>query len=228
MSNFDQFADSYQRVHSENVRVTGESSEYFAQYKARYIARQMGLQFSGRVLDYGCGVGMLSSYMKQIFPQATVDGYDISDASLAKVDPDIRVRGTFTSDWNLLAPQYDLITITNVMHHVRPDKRQETIVSLGERLSPDGVLIIVEHNPLNPLTRWAVANCAFDDDAILLHTKEATGYLLRSGLEVLRRDYIVFFPRLLAWFRQLEPYLGWCPGGAQYAVMARRAASTRR
>jgi len=225
MSNFDQFADNYQRVHSENVRVTGEDSEYFARYKARYIARRMGGEFSGRILDYGCGVGMLSRHMKQTFPGATVDGYDISDASIAKVDGDLRAQGTFTSEWSQVNRQYDLIVVTNVMHHVAPDQRQEVIARLRDRLAAQGILIVVEHNPLNPLTRWAVSKCAFDDDAILLPTAEAKGYVLQSGLKILRRDYIVFFPRLLAWFRPLEPSLSWCPVGAQYAVMARRAAN---
>src|ERR1019366_9978274 len=225
MGNFDQFADSYQRVHTENVRVTGENSEYFAQYKARYIARRMGAQFSGRILDYGCGVGMLSNYMKQVFPHATEDGYDISDASIPKVDTGIRTQGTFTSDWSQVGRHYNLIAVTNVMHHVPPDKRQDVIASLRDRLAPGGILIIVEHNPLNPLTQWAVSNCAFDDDAILLPTAETKKYILHSGLEVLRRDYIVFFPHLLAWLRPLEPHLSWCPAGAQYAVMARRTAN---
>src|SRR6266851_2261852 len=107
MGNFDQFADTYQQVHTANVRVTGESSEFFAQYKARYIARRMGAQFSGRILDYGCGVGMLSAYLKQTFPQAAVDGYDPSDGSIAKVDPSIRAQGMFTSDWNQVGRHYD-------------------------------------------------------------------------------------------------------------------------
>jgi 2-polyprenyl-3-methyl-5-hydroxy-6-metoxy-1,4-benzoquinol methylase len=222
MGNFDQFADSYQQVHTENVRVTGENSDYFALYKARYIARRMGSRFSGRILDYGCGVGMISKYMKQALPNATVDGFDPSDASIARVDPEIRSQGTFTSDWAYVGREYNLIVVTNVMHHVPPAERQSVIARLRYHLAPRGVLIIVEHNPLNPLTQWAVANCAFDDDAILLPTSEATEYVLRSGLEILCRDYIVFFPRLLAWFRPLEPRLSWCPAGAQYALVARR------
>ena len=222
MGNFDQFADTYQQIHSENIRVTGESSEFFAEYKARYIARRMGSRFSGRILDYGCGVGMLSGYLKQTFPKVVVDGYDPSDGSIAKVDPSIRAQGMFTSDWNQVGRDYNLIVVTNVMHHIPPAERQDVILRIRDHLAPQGVLIIVEHNPLNPLTRWAVANCAFDDDAILLHTAETAGYVSHSGLEILRRDYIVFFPRLLSWFRRMEPYLGWCPAGAQYALLARR------
>lgn len=225
MGNFDQFAETYQQIHTENIRVTGENSEYFAQYKARYISRQMGPQFSGKILDYGCGVGMLSSYMKEAFPLAVVDGYDISEESLATVDSRVRAQGTFTSDWSAVGHAYDLIVITNVMHHVPPRERQAVIERLRDRLAPQGKLIIVEHNPLNPLTRWAVANCAFDDDAILLPTKETAGYISQSSLKILRRDFIVFFPRPLAWFRPLEPILGWCPAGAQYALIAQRASN---
>jgi 2-polyprenyl-3-methyl-5-hydroxy-6-metoxy-1,4-benzoquinol methylase len=225
MGNFDHYASSYQQVHSENIRVTGESSDYFAQYKARYIAERMGAQFSGKILDYGCGVGALSKHLKAIFPQATLDGFDPSSASIANVDSGIRSQGKFTDDWSQLGPSYDLVVVTNVMHHVPPDQRQEVIANIHHRLAPLGVLIIVEHNPLNPLTRWAVANCAFDDDAVLLRTSETKGYVVNSGLEILRRDYIVFFPRMLAWFRSLEPHLSWCAAGAQYAVMARKKAA---
>jgi 2-polyprenyl-3-methyl-5-hydroxy-6-metoxy-1,4-benzoquinol methylase len=225
MGNFDQFADTYQRVHTENVRVTGEPSEYFAQYKARYIARQMGARFSGSILDYGCGMGLVSSRLKQTLPLAVVDGYDLSVASIARVDPFIRSQGTFTSDWSEVGLQYELIVVANVMHHVPSADRVDLISRLRDRLSPRGKLIVVEHNPLNPLTRKAVATCPFDDDAILLPAAEAAACISRSGLKVLRRDYVVFFPRLLAWFRPLEPFLSWCPAGAQYALVAERGAN---
>jgi 2-polyprenyl-3-methyl-5-hydroxy-6-metoxy-1,4-benzoquinol methylase len=222
MGNFDQYADSYQGVHGENVRVTGENSEYFAQYKARYVARRLGAQFSGTILDYGCGVGMVSSFMKQLLPLGTIDGFDLSAASIANVDSAVRAQGKFTSEWNELAHNYDVVVVSNVMHHVPPEKRLDVIASIRDRIAPGGVLIIIEHNPLNPLTRWAVANCAFDDDAILIPASEAKDTVSRSGLEIVRRDYIVFFPHQLSWLRGLEPYLNWCPAGAQYALVARR------
>jgi 2-polyprenyl-3-methyl-5-hydroxy-6-metoxy-1,4-benzoquinol methylase len=225
MGNFDQFATTYQQVHSENIRVTGESSDYFAEYKARYIARRMGAQFSGKILDYGCGVGAVSKHLTQAFPHATVDGFDPSEESIANVDPAIRARGTFTSDWNRIPSGYDLIVVSNVMHHVPPVQRRQVIARIHDRLAPLGMLIIVEHNPVNPLTRRAVSSCAFDDDAILLPAAETKQHVLNSGFEILRRDYIVFFPRPLAWLRGLEFRLGWCPAGAQYALMARRSAN---
>jgi hypothetical protein len=42
---------------------------------------------------------------------------------------------------------------------------------------------------------------------------------LAGALDVLRRDFIVFFPRPLALLRPLEPRLNWCPFGAQYVLI---------
>ena len=48
-------------------------------------------------------------------------------------------------------------------------------------------------------------------------------FFQRNELRVLWREYVVFFPRWLAWFRPLEPFLGWCPLGAQYVVVTSRS-----
>jgi hypothetical protein len=67
-----------------------------------------------------------------------------------------------------------------------------------------------------------VRDCPFDEDAVLLPSREALGLCAGASLNIFRRDYIVFFPRALAWFRPLEPSLRWCPLGAQYAIIANK------
>ncbi|HTD28409.1 MAG TPA: hypothetical protein VK660_03380, partial [Xanthomonadaceae bacterium] len=42
---------------------------------------------------------------------------------------------------------------------------------------------MIEHNPL---TRWMVAHCEFDDDAILLWPKEVKPYFVEAGLKAPR------------------------------------------
>jgi hypothetical protein len=86
------------------------------------------------------------------------------------------------------------------------------------RLRTDGRVLIFEHNPFNPVTRWVVNQCQFDRDAVLLKPKEAIAHLRAAGLRFVRRDYIVFFPRPLSLCRPLERYLLWCPLGAQYVI----------
>jgi hypothetical protein len=46
--------------------------------------------------------------------------------------------------------------------------------------------------------------------------------LATAGLRDVRLDYIVFFPRILAALRPLEPRLGWLPLGAQVLVTGTR------
>ena len=83
--------------------------------------------------------------------------------------------------------------------------------------------MVFEHNPLNPVTRKAVADCPFDEDAELLYPWTVTGLLRDAGLAEVALRYIVFFPRALAALRPLEPKLSRLPAGAQVmAVGVRR------
>jgi SAM-dependent methyltransferase len=219
---FDQFASDYQGILDRTVALSGERSAYFAEYKARYLARLLPPGFAGRVLDFGCGVGLLSTCLKRCWTGARIDGFDVSEDSLHRVDPALAAAGLFTSDAGRLARDYDLIVLGNVMHHIPKVERQTTIQDLAGRLTPRGRLAIFEHNPANPLTRRTVARCPFDEGVELLPPKESSGYLASAGLRIRRRDYIVFLPRPLARLRPLEPRLAWLPLGAQYVAIGER------
>ena len=216
---FDRFASDYQQVLNRSIRLSGETGEYFAAVKAKYLSNLVGESFSGTVLDYGCGVGLLSGLLKNYLPAARIDGYDVSAASIERVDRTLAARGRFTSEMSELRENYDVVIISNVMHHVQAHERQATISALQARLARLGKLVMFEHNPRNPLTRWAVSHCPFDEGVRLLMPKEALAYFEATGLKVLRRDYIVFFPRPLAWLRYLESKMCWIPFGAQYALV---------
>lgn len=217
VAKFDDFAVGYEEILNRSIRITGESPAYFAQYKARYIARHWPV-ITGRILDYGCGIGLLANLLKTYLPQAQVNGYDPSPASVQRVPQYLRGEGTFTSDLRSVGSSYDLIVVANVMHHIPPTEREDTISGLQGRLAKNGRIVVFEHNPLNPMTRWAVAHCDFDDDAILLWPREMARYLSGAGLRV-HRDYIVFFPRMFNLLRRYEPLLHWCPFGAQYVTV---------
>lgn len=219
LSEFDSVAGNYQNLVTESVRVSGESSDYFAAYKARYLRRLFAGKSVKRVLDYGCGVGSLAKHLHIEFPQAAIDGFDPSPESIRKVDESLREHGSYVSNLVSLGDAYDLVVIANVLHHVGPNERQSVFEQAFRRLVSGAYLVIFEHNPLNPLTRWAVAHCPFDDDAILLRSFETKQRFRLAGFDVLRRDFVVFFPRWLAALRSLEPMLHWCPGGAQYVVV---------
>ena len=221
---FDKFAESYGDTLDRSIAISGEDSTYFAEYKALYLRRVLSPSFSGRILDFGCGVGLLSRHLGKQLPAAHIDGFDISQNSIAKVDPALLSQGVFTSESDNLAQDYDLVVVANVMHHVQPEQRMSVVQDLSHRLRENGLLAIFEHNPINPVTRWVVSRCAFDDDAILLPPHETAKYLVAAGLRVQRHDYIVFMPAFLAWLRPFERLLRYVPLGAQYVTMAVRYA----
>jgi 2-polyprenyl-3-methyl-5-hydroxy-6-metoxy-1,4-benzoquinol methylase len=224
MAEFDQFANEYKRILDQSTAIAGESSEYFTNYKADFVARLLARR-PAKVLDFGCGVGTLSSALSQRLRESVIDGYDVSKDSLAQVEPALRQKGLFTSDLAELGSDYSLIVISNVMHHIPVNERQETIKRLSGCLAPSGEILVFEHNPINPLTRLVVSRCVFDENAVLLPPREVKKYFRAAGLDVVRRDYIVFFPKPLAILRPMEPMLGWCPAGAQYALRGARPAT---
>ena len=62
----------------------------------------------------------------------------------------------------------------------------------------------------------------FDRDAIPLTPYEARHLLQAGGFEALRTDFLFIFPRMLRWFRGIEPLLSKLPLGAQYQVLCRK------
>ena len=219
---FDQFAGNYQEVLDQAVAASGEGSSYFAEYKANYLSRVLASGTFTRVLDYGCGVGLLSRFLLHHLRPSRLDGFDVSEDSIRKVDVTLSESGTFTSNPVDLGDDYTLIVVANVLHHVEPAQRETLCQRLASRLSPGGVLAVFEHNPINPVTRRTVERCPFDEDAILLPRSEALQHLRSAQLRIRRADYIVFLPHALAALRFLEPMLVWLPMGAQYAVIGEK------
>jgi 2-polyprenyl-3-methyl-5-hydroxy-6-metoxy-1,4-benzoquinol methylase len=219
---FDRFAEEYKELLDRSTAFSGESSEYFCQYKAKYASKLLNQSVTPKVLDYGCGIGALSVELAKLKPSARLHGFDVSEDSLSHIEAGLKTRGVFTSHKTELHHDYDLILISNVMHHIPLEDRQNTISEMAARLAPSGRLLVFEHNPINPLTRLVVAKCPFDENAVLLRPKELKSYFEKAGLRTVKRDYIVFFPKVFSILRPAEPLLGWCPAGAQYALMGTR------
>lgn len=219
---FDAFAGDYNRTLRESLRASGETPDYFADYKARYLARRNLAGPDSKILDFGCGVGNLVGALRRLMPGVSVDGYDPSPASLEHIPTEVKGPGRFASDLADLPGGYDAVIMAGVLHHIQPEKRAGVIAEASSKLRPGGSLVVFEHNPLNPLTRRAVDTCPFDKDAILLPAPESVNLMTATGLISVQRGYIVFFPSMFRALRPLEPALGWCPLGAQYAVTGTR------
>ena len=218
---FDQYADDYSTLHQQSIGASGESPEYFSAYKLHCLVRLLGPRFEDPILDYGCGIGTLTEHLAKRF--RFVAGYDPSASSLSRATT--RCPGaSFHSDPSTLPDgHFGAAVLSGVLHHVPPRERIDVLRSVIEKLRPrTGRLVVFEHNPLNPLTRRAVDQCAFDDDAILLGPWEAVRLLRGAGLDDIERNFIVFFPKALAPLRPLEPFLRFLPIGAQMMLIGTR------
>lgn len=221
MAEFDRYASEYTDLVDRSTALSGETSEYFINYKTSYLVRTAG-KGPWKILDYGCGVGLLSAALERALPGSEVHGFDVSGESIRKAASSVAGRGVFTDNPDHLHADYSLIVVSNVLHHIEPGARRQTLQQLSGRLAKGGRILVFEHNPVNPLTRLVVSRCPFDKGVVLLTPREVSRYFHDAGLRKIRRDYIVFFPKALAFLRFTELFLAWCPAGAQFALLGRK------
>jgi 2-polyprenyl-3-methyl-5-hydroxy-6-metoxy-1,4-benzoquinol methylase len=213
---FDAYAGSYEEDHKSSIRASGEDPSYFHDYKLACLARK-GVDETAPLLDFGCGVGNLTERFVKRYRE--VHAFDPSVVSVARAReraPEATFHETASS---LPKGHFETAVLSGVLHHVAPDARHDLLVGVRALMRPGGRIFVFEHNPLNPVTRRAVAACAFDDDAILLWPWETRRSLKRAGFTDVALDYIVFFPRPLAFLRPLEPRLHRLALGAQQLVV---------
>ena len=87
---------------------------------------------------------------------------------------------------------------------------------------PGSVEVRLKEGMRDPLTVRAVKACEFDDDAILLWPWTARRTLERADFTGVTLDFIVFFPRPLAFLRRFEPRLRRLAIGAQQMLVGTR------
>jgi len=219
---FDQISDNYNTTLNHAINLFGEGWVYFSEYKALIIKKILSPNFSGKILEYGCGIGNNLRTLKKFLPDAKLHGYDPSDGSLSKVDSEIRSQGLFSSDLKNLGKDYDCIFVSNVFHHIVLNSHQSILGQLRGLLSPHGKLVVIEHNPCNPFTLYSVRNSPIDVEAKLISLRSFKKRMRISNFERVTSRYIVFFPKILKFLRRFEDNLGWCPLGAQYVLVGEK------
>ena len=120
------------------------------------------------------------------------------------------------------AGEMDLAFCNGVFHHIPLAERADAVRWVHQSLRPKGFFAFWENNPWNPGTRYVMSRIPFDRDAITLSPPESRRLLSAGGFEILRTDFLFFFPRWLGWLRRIEPRLTGLPLGAQYLVLTRK------
>jgi ubiquinone/menaquinone biosynthesis C-methylase UbiE len=220
---FDRHAEDYEAMHKASIAFSGCETSYFAEYKIAFAA-SLGCE-PATIVDFGAGIGNSIPYFRRYFPRARLICLDNSSESLALAarrfpgsEQTMTVRDTLPVEDG----SSDLTFAACVFHHIDPLVHEYWLKELHRVTRPGGIFVVFEHNPYNPLTRKAVAGCAFDQDAILIKAGTMMEALSKAGWRDIGLRYHVFFPQALAKLRMLEPALGWLPLGGQYSLTARR------
>jgi SAM-dependent methyltransferase len=226
---FDKFADEYRTLHAASIRLSGEDPEYFAEYKVVDIAAELARDnvVARRALDFGAGVGYSVPFFARHLPATRVTCLDVSRKSLEVGAARHGTAAEFAHFDGRSIPYadgtFDFALASCVFHHIPHEEHVALLAEIRRVLAPGGKLFVFEHNPLNPLTRYAVNTCEFDEHAQLVTAPAMRRRARQAGFAAADVRYRIFFPHALRRLRPLEARLTWLPFGAQYYVAARKA-----
>jgi ubiquinone/menaquinone biosynthesis C-methylase UbiE len=225
---FDKFADEYDSLQQKNIRLSGESPSFFAEYKIKDIFELFTNRVDNlkpqQILDFGAGVGSSVPYFVKFFPDASLTCLDVSEKSLEVGRSRFSGLANFQSFDGQRIPYpdntFDLVFAACVFHHIPHNAHFDLLQEWLRVLKPGGIAVIFEHNPLNLLTVNAVNSCPFDKNAELIRGTQFKKIMLSTGFQNVDLHYRIFVPGFLRALRPLERWLHWCPLGAQYFVNA--------
>jgi len=225
---FDHFADDYYEMHQKSIAKTGETPEYYTEYKIADLAaivRDLHIPVA-RIADFGSGVGASVPFFRKHFPGSAINCIEVSPRSIEVA----KARFPGSENYHQIEKgripiedgSQDIVFSACVFHHIPHDQHVHWLGELRRIARPRGLLTIFEHNPLNPIMVRAVRASPMDANAHLIRASEMRDRARKAGWESDRITYRQFFPRPLAGLRPLEKYMGRLLLGAQYHMTARR------
>jgi ubiquinone/menaquinone biosynthesis C-methylase UbiE len=222
---FDAYAKNYRSIHSQNIKLSGADSFYFAEMRVKMLQAYEPNE-ALKVLDLGCGDGVAEIFVQQYFTNWQVEGIDVSKESIEMAKQQQLANSNFAVYDGIHIPfadeSFDVVFVAGVLHHVEFSLHEGMLKEMKRVLKKGGRLIIYEHNPFNPLTRYLVKTCVFDEDAKLLRAGYLTRLLKKQPFRIAQKIYFIFLPPKGV-FKKLivfEKYLSWLPIGGKYFIRA--------
>lgn len=222
---FDKSADKYSSIIDDAIKFSNKDQSFFTAIKSQLILKVINGIMPAKeaeVLDVGCGVGLIHTHLAPRLKR--LEGIDSSEASIKqarKTHPDINYRSYDGRELPYENGQFDFAITIGVMHHILPETWCSYLKEVRRVLKSGGTAIIIEHNPINPVTQYVVRSCELDKDANLLSNWRCRKELTRAGFRRCSTNYFMFFPFEATFFRNIESLLGWFPMGAQYIITAK-------
>lgn len=230
---FDKFAENYSCIHKKSILLSGEDLIYFAEYKIKDLKKVLSeftsVPCNSRILDFGAGIGSTIPFVGKYFPNAQQTCLDVSANSLKIAASNFGNLAEYVAFDGENLPFsdncFDVAYALCVFHHIPTNQHLRLLRELWRVIKPTGIILIYEHNPLNPLTVRSVKLCPLDKNAIIINSAAMRNRIKSAGFLLPSVRYRVFFPRILSPLRWMENWLTWAPLGAQYYVVATKPSS---
>lgn len=227
---FDRYIEGYRSNCDKCLKLSGETSEFFAEYKALKLAEWFPFlkEKQIRILDFGCGDGTMTNFVKHQFTKAHMFGVDPSPKSIEEAktqfkEIDFSINSDELPRLNFPSDHFELIFTAGVFHHIPFHMHQSYLDEMARVLKTNGHLVIFELNPFNPLTVLTFKRNPIDRHAKLMWPRYTKNLAKRYGSSYIK--YYCFYPKAFSWLRPTEPFMTKIPFGALYAVITNKMAS---
>ena len=215
---FDTYTQDYRKNLDTDLFLTGGTSKFFAQYKAKKLKEfTISTGVTPRnILDFGCGDGLMTKEVLSLYPKSEIHGVDLSSKIIEfakSTCPGIFFQTSGTK-LNIFRKNknFDLIFSSMVFHHIPFFEHRHYVEEINSILSPNGIFIIFELNPFNPVSQYIINTAKIDINAHMLMPWYTTKLLQPYGK--VTRKYCGYFPPFLNLLFPLERYLEKIPLGA--------------
>jgi SAM-dependent methyltransferase len=225
-TDYDRYRDRYEDDLDRALAFSGKRHEFFTRAKAdellRLARKHVGDLGHIDALDVGCGIGLTDRYLDGRFHCLT--GVDVTPGVLeraAATNPGVRYELYDGHTLPFDDASVDLAFAVCVVQVLPATNRPRFVSELSRVTRPNGLVVVMEHNPVNPLTRLVVRRCSFGHDAGMLRLGELEELYRGTGLAVIDRGFILVFPTRRGPLLGLERRLARIPLGAQYYLAGR-------
>jgi SAM-dependent methyltransferase len=219
---FDAYSARYDDLVQRSIDFAGVKHEVFLRAKVRELAdifqRHFGTERPS-LLDVGCGVGAMHGPLAPI--TSRLAGCDLSKTSITVArsrNPTVVYREQQGNALPFDDGAFDASLAVCVFHHVPASEREVLLREMRRTTRQGGLVLVIEHNPLNPLTRLAVARCELDRDAVLLTASTWRQTMAKAGLKDVRSRHFLLAPSAGERVGRLERPFHGLPLGAQYVA----------
>lgn len=168
--------------------------EHYLEKRVAYIRRLMP---AGKVLDVGCGTGVVAGRLAAAGYDVT--GVDPSAGMLAYVKehaPGVTAAEGYATELPFEDGGFDLTMCVAVMHHIaEPEAVHRSLGEMVRVTRPGGMILVWDHNPRNPYWKHLMARVPQDDgsERLIPEAEVITG-LVDGGAMLVDSSQLGFVP----------------------------------